>query len=109
MKYDVLSSKAEEFISHEEILATVEYANENNVSIILLSGDVFDSDKPYKKDKLFFYSIIEKYPNIDFMYLRGNHDSYEFNNQDYPNLKTFSEFNITLCCFVKRQGVIFLY
>ena len=69
----------------------VEYANENNVSIILLSGDVFDSDKPYKKDKLFFYSIIEKYPNIDFMYLRGNHDSYEFNNQDYPNLKTFSE------------------
>ena len=25
------------------------------------------------------------------MYLRGNHDSYEFNNQDYPNLKTFSE------------------
>lgn len=37
MKYDVLSSKAEEFISHEEILATVEYANENKNNAELIS------------------------------------------------------------------------
>jgi len=29
MKYDVMSSKAEEFISHEEILETIEYAEKN--------------------------------------------------------------------------------
>ncbi|MBQ8785553.1 MAG: [Alphaproteobacteria bacterium] len=37
MKYDVLSSKAEEFISHEEILATIEYANENKYNAELIS------------------------------------------------------------------------
>ena len=37
MKYDVLSSKAEEFISHEEILATIEYANENKHNAELMS------------------------------------------------------------------------
>ena len=37
MKYDVLSSKAEEFISHEEILATVEYANANKNNAELIS------------------------------------------------------------------------
>jgi len=29
MKYDIMSSKAEEFISHEEILETIEYAEKN--------------------------------------------------------------------------------
>ena len=32
----------------------VEYAKENGVTAILLSGDVFDSDSPIKKDKAFF-------------------------------------------------------
>lgn len=32
----------------------VEYAKANKVSVIMLCGDIFDSDKPYKKDKDFF-------------------------------------------------------
>lgn len=37
MKYDVLSPHAEEFISHEEILATIEYANQNSKNAELIS------------------------------------------------------------------------
>ncbi len=67
----------------------VDYAEKNEISIILLSGDVFDSDKPLKKDKEFFYNVIKENPNIDFIYLRGNHDSYELYNENISNLKTF--------------------
>ena len=67
----------------------VDYAEKNEISIILLSGDVFDSDKPLKKDKEFFYNVIKENPNIDFIYLRGNHDSCELYNENISNLKTF--------------------
>ncbi len=67
----------------------VEYADRNGVSVILLCGDVFDREKPYKKDADFFYDIVKSYPNIDFLYLRGNHD--EMGERiSLPNLKTFS-------------------
>ena len=37
MSYDVKSSKAEEFISQEEILATLDYANQNRHNAELIS------------------------------------------------------------------------
>ncbi len=67
----------------------VEYAKENGVGVILLSGDVFDSDKPFKKDTDFFYDVVAKNPDIEFLYLRGNHDSLG-ERKAYPNLKTFA-------------------
>lgn len=51
------------------------YAAENGVCAVLLAGDVFDSDIPFKKDKDFFYNVIENTPSVDFLYLRGNHDA----------------------------------
>ena len=30
----------------------VGYANENAIDVIVLAGDVFDSEKPFKKDRL---------------------------------------------------------
>ncbi len=69
----------------------VEYAKNEGVSVILLAGDVFDSDRPLKKDKEFFYKLVEQNPELDFLYLRGNHDGAESYTQSYPNLKTFSE------------------
>lgn len=66
----------------------VEYAKNNGVGIILLAGDVFDSDKPFKKDTDFFYDVVAKNPDIDFLYLRGNHDALG-ERKTYPNLKTF--------------------
>lgn len=67
----------------------VEYADEKGVEVILLSGDVFDSDRPLKKDKDFFYSIINSHPHIDFIYLKGNHDQ-QIEEQTSVNLKCFS-------------------
>ncbi len=70
----------------------VEYAKKEGVRAILLSGDVFDSDRPLKRDKEFFYDVVKGNPEIDFLYLRGNHDSEESYVEDgLKNLKTFSE------------------
>lgn len=68
----------------------VSYAKTNGVKIILLSGDVFDGDNPFKKDKEFFFSVVANNPGIDFLYLRGNHDI-NGERDGYENLKTFSD------------------
>lgn len=68
----------------------IQYAKEQGVKVILLAGDVFDSDRPFKKDKEFFYSAVKNNSEIDFLYLRGNHDSREsYTESGIPNLKTF--------------------
>ncbi len=72
--------------------AMVAYARKEEIGVILLAGDVFDSDRPAKKDKEFFYSVVRNNPDIDFVYLRGNHDQRSaYQEQDIPNLKTFSD------------------
>lgn len=69
----------------------VEYAKNEGVRAILLSGDVFDSDRPLKRDKEFFYDVVKGNPEIDFLYLRGNHDGKEsYTEEGIANLKTFS-------------------
>lgn len=70
----------------------VEYAKRNDIKVIILAGDVFDSDRPLKKDKEFFYSVVKNNPEIDFLYLRGNHDTMEsYTEYGLENLKTFSD------------------
>ena len=56
---------------------------------VLLCGDVFDSDAPFKKDKEYFYNVIKSHPAVDFLYLRGNHDCGESYCESLANLKTF--------------------
>ena len=68
----------------------LEYAKNNGVAGVLLCGDIFDSDRPFKKDKEFFYSAIKNNPEITFFYLRGNHDGEESFTLEPENLKTFS-------------------
>ena len=68
------------------------YAQEKGAAAILLCGDVFDSDAPFKKDKEFFYGVISDHPQLDFLYLRGNHDTGEgFVGEAPQNLKLFGE------------------
>ena len=79
----------------KEIRATfqkmIEYAHQNGVRAILISGDLFDSDRPLKRDKEFFYNAVKGNPDIDFLYLRGNHDGEEsYTEQGLENLKCFS-------------------
>lgn len=66
------------------------YAINSGVKIIMLSGDVFDSERPFKHDKEFFYEAIKNTPDIDFLYLRGNHDTAEAYCEELVNLKLFS-------------------
>lgn len=68
-----------------------EYARINGVEAVILAGDVFDSDAPFKKDKEFFYSVVKNTPQTDFLYLKGNHDiAADYTGEAIPNLKTFS-------------------
>lgn len=69
----------------------VEKARVFGAKVILLCGDVFDGDRPLKKDKEFFYSVVRNNPDVDFLYLRGNHDNLESYSESYDNLKTFSK------------------
>ena len=69
----------------------VEYADKNDVSVILMAGDIFDADSPKQKtDVDYFYDVIRTNPQIDFLYLRGNHDS-SGERTDLSNLKCFSQ------------------
>lgn len=69
---------------------TVEYAKNNNIKYILLSGDVFDKNRVNKADKDYFYAAIKANPLITFFYLKGNHDLDDTYKEDLENLKTFS-------------------
>lgn len=80
------SRKAEVRNSFSRMVA---YARTHGVKAILIVGDAFDSDKPYKTDKDFFFSVVENNPDVDFLYLRGNHDG-DGDRKEYPNLKTFA-------------------
>lgn len=69
----------------------VEYAKSERAEAIVLSGDIFDSDRPLKKDKEFFYSVVKNNPEIYFLYLRGNHDGLQSYEETPENLFTFSD------------------
>lgn len=69
----------------------IEYAKDNDIHHIILAGDIFDKDLPIKKDKDYFYEIIENHPDITFLYLKGNHDSNTFNDKQCDNLWLFNE------------------
>ncbi len=67
----------------------VEYAKAEGVCAVLLCGDVFDRDKPFKTDVDIFYRIVQSHPEIEFFYLRGNHDLLG-SARELENLRTFS-------------------
>lgn len=70
----------------------VDYAKDNDIKVILLAGDIFDNDKVNKSDKEFFYDIISNNSDIDFLYLRGNHDIKSLiNRNNISNLKLFGK------------------
>lgn len=87
---DISDKRKEEVRNSFKRLA--DFAVKEGVRAILLAGDVFDSDSPFKKDKEFFYSVIRQNKELDFLYLRGNHDVAEdYSGGDLENLKTFSD------------------
>ena len=70
----------------------VGFANENDVKIIIIAGDLFDKNKISVKAKNIVKDTILANPYIDFLYLKGNHDEGDFITEEVPdNLKLFSK------------------
>lgn len=82
-----------------EILNTfekmIEYAVENDIKVILIAGDMFDTPQSQQKTiKNRVIDSIRKAKNIDFLYLQGNHDNDDFfkKMENRPeNLKLFEK------------------
>lgn len=69
-------------IRREEIVRTferlVDFAVENFVVAIIISGDMFDTKRVTSKTKERIISKINDNKNLDFIYLPGNHDDINF-------------------------------
>lgn len=81
-----------------EILDTfrrmIDYAYINNINIIMISGDMFDTSKIQARTKEYIIELISEHPDIDFLYLCGNHDENNFvKTLDVvpSNIKTFTD------------------
>ncbi|MBQ8247170.1 MAG: DNA repair exonuclease [Lachnospiraceae bacterium] len=81
-----LDSKLESNIGKEkakerrnEILLTFErivrFARKEEVTAILIAGDLFDTGHIAAKARNMVWDLVKEHPEIDFLYLRGNHDS----------------------------------
>lgn len=69
----------------------INFANKNDVKIIIIAGDLFDKNKVSVKAKNIVKDAIFANPNIDFIYLKGNHDEESFIVDEKPsNLKLFN-------------------
>ena len=69
-----------------------DYAGRCGAEAVLLCGDVFDEDIPFASDREFFYHVIESHPDMNFYYLKGNHDSLStVSDKVVPNLFTFDD------------------
>lgn len=81
-----------------ELLGTfrrmVSYAAMNQVAAILIAGDLFDTKRVSRTAGNVVYQEIAAHPEIEFYYLKGNHDADSFlDSLDVlpPNLKLFTE------------------
>lgn len=97
MESNLSREKASE--RREELLSTfasiIDYAKENEVRVIIIAGDLFDTSKDsQKRIKSRVLELIRYSEGIDFLYLRGNHDRVDYfdNPADKPpNLKLFAD------------------
>lgn len=81
-----------------EILITfenmVKYAKENDVQAIIIAGDLFDKKNVSVKAKRIVQNAVKSNPEIDFIYLKGNHDESGFIDEEDmtpENLKMFNQ------------------
>lgn len=63
--------KKEIFLTFENM---VEFASENDVGIIIIAGDMFDTAKISVATKNRIFNIFKSHNDIKFVYLAGNHD-----------------------------------
>lgn len=67
-----------------------EFATNNQVSVVIIAGDLFDSSSVSEFTINQFLYSIEKNSHVDFLYLQGNHDPKSLFERELPkNLKFF--------------------
>lgn len=72
----------------------VDYAEANQVRAILISGDLFDKPHIRKEVKKRVVEQIVSHPEIDFYYLKGNHDRTDFMEEGIDEIPSnFHMFN----------------
>jgi len=74
----------------------VDYANDNSVDIILVAGDIFDNGKRRKTAIRHIIDLVKENPDIDFVFLKGNHDTGGVFDDEYEipdNVKLFDQKN----------------
>ena len=95
MEANLSSQQASE--RNAEVCATfsrmVGYAEENQVDAVLIAGDLFDTRRASARTAGFVLDRIRRAAQIDFHYLRGNHDEADpFAGLELPgNFKTFGD------------------
>ncbi|MCD8049460.1 MAG: DNA repair exonuclease [Clostridia bacterium] len=75
-------------------LRMVDYAKENGVMVVMIAGDMFDTERVSTQTAGVVLDAVKGAEEIDFLYLRGNHDESKraFFGRELPkNLKLFSE------------------
>ena len=79
----------------ENFKTMVEYAKKENVKIIIIAGDLFDDTRKnmLKGTQRYLINLIKENEQIDFLYVKGNHDLNNFiENEEVPqNLKLFDQ------------------
>ncbi len=95
MERNLTAAQARE--RNAEICATfarmIQYAQENQVTAVLIAGDLFDTRRASPQTARFILDRIATAKEVDFLYLRGNHDESRAALEGIPlpdNLKTFS-------------------
>ena len=72
----------------------IDFAKENGVQVVIIAGDMFDTKRVTSRTSQFTLNAISQAPEIDFLYLKGNHDENNsvFGGEKLPqNLKLFSD------------------
>ncbi len=78
----------------QTFLSMIDYAADSGVEVILIAGDLFDTERVSATTAACILDAIAGHPGIDFLYLRGNHDESEraFAGRPLPqNLKCFTD------------------
>lgn len=66
------------------------FASDHGVTAVLIAGDLFDTERATAQTVGFVLDTIRNVPDVDFLYLRGNHDEAGFSAMELPdNFKTF--------------------
>lgn len=81
-KLDAKKSRIRQLEIRDSFFNLIDYANKESVKVVLIAGDLFESKNVKIKTLKELISKFDQYPNIDFIYLNGNHDDSDvFSNE----------------------------